>query len=210
MTSWTPRRENHGGLLITANNVFPRGVSSVHLESVSRSSVTANRLHSFYPGMVVFSGGSSENLLASNHLLRDHEPWTPFLGIDNGLDDLYGLVRIEGNDNSLIGNHISVVIDASSIHPTGAKPVVIRLATGTGNYVATNHIVARDVHATSSGSAFEAQVDALLSTATSETLTVTTVSVDASSVRNTVLDTGADAEVLADRDVNAVRPTPTI
>src|SRR5699024_9949348 len=32
--------ENHGGLLITANNVFPRGASSIHLRGVTRSSVT--------------------------------------------------------------------------------------------------------------------------------------------------------------------------
>ena len=202
--------ENHGGLLITANNVFPRGASSVHLESVSRSSVTANRLHSFYPGMVVLSGGSSENLVASNHLLRDHEPWTPFLSIDNGLDDLYGLVRIDGSDNSIIGNHISEVIDAASIRPASARPIVIRLASGSGNYVATNHVVARNVHASVGGSAFEAQVDALLSTEASETLAVTAVAIDVASVRNTVLDTGTDDEVLADRAVNAVRPTPGV
>ena len=201
--------ENHGGLLITANNVFPRGASSVHLESVSRSSVTANRLHSFYPGMVVLSGGSSENLVASNHLLRDHEPWTPFLGVDNGLDDLYGLVRVDGNDNSIIGNHVSEVIDAASIRPAGAQPIAIRISSGSGNYVATNHVVARDVHASSGGSAFEAQVDALLSTDSSQALTITAVSVDPASVRNTILDTGTDAEVLADRSVNAVRPTPS-
>ena len=47
--------ENHGGLLITANNVFPRGASSVHLDGVTRSSLTNNRLHSFYPGMVVLA-----------------------------------------------------------------------------------------------------------------------------------------------------------
>lgn len=201
--------ENHGGLLITANNVFPRGASSVHLESVSRSSVTANRLHSFYPGMVVLSGGSSENLVASNHLLRDHEPWTPFLGVDNGLDDLYGLVRVDGNDNSIIGNHVSEVIDAASIRPAGAQPIAIRISSGSGNYVATNHVVARDVNASSGGSAFEAQVDALLSTDSSQPLTITAVSVDPGSVRNTILDTGTDAEVLADRSVNAVRPTPS-
>lgn len=201
--------ENHGGLLITANNVFPRGASSVHLESVSRSSVTANRLHSFYPGMVVLSGGSSENLVASNHLLRDHEPWTPFLGVDNGLDDLYGLVRVDGNDNSIIGNHVSEVIDAASIRPAGAQPIAIRISSGSGNYVATNHVVARDVHASSGGSAFEAQVDALLSTDSSQPLTITAVAVDPASVRNTILDSGTDAEVLADRRVNAVRPTPS-
>ncbi|KQO80406.1 fructotransferase [Frigoribacterium sp. Leaf263] len=202
--------ENHGGLLIATNNVFPRGASSVHLRSVSRSSVTANRLHSFYPGMVVLSAGSSENLIASNHLLRDHEPWTPFLDIDNGLDDLFGLIQIDGNDNSIIGNHISEVIDAASIQPAGARPIAIRVASGTGNYIATNHVVAREADASSSGSAFEAQVDALLSTKALNTMNVTTVSIDSAARSNTVLDTGTDAEVLADRTVNAVRPIPTV
>lgn len=202
--------ENHGGLLITANNVFPRGASSVHLDGVSRSSVTGNRLHSFYPGMVVLSGDSSENLIASNHLLRDHEPWTPFLGVDNGRDDLYGLLRIDGSNNSVIGNHFSEVIDSQGIRPGGATPVVIRLAAGSGNYVATNHVVAMDVHAKSSSSAFAAQVDALLTTEASDHLAVTAVLVDSGSVRNTILDSGTDAEVSADRTINAVRPTPTI
>jgi hypothetical protein len=202
--------ENHGGLLVATNNVFPRGSSSVHLRSVSRSSVTANRLHSFYPGMVVLSDGSSENLVASNHLLRDHEPWTPFLGVDNGLDDLYGLVLVDGSDNSVIGNHISEVVDAVHIRPAGARPVAIRIASGSGNYVATNHVVAREADASSSGSAFEAQVDALLSTKSLGALAVTTVVVDAAARGNTVLDTGTDAEVLADRTLNAVRPTPTV
>lgn len=41
--------ENFGGLLITANNIFPRGKSSVHLSNVVRSSISSNRFHSFYP-----------------------------------------------------------------------------------------------------------------------------------------------------------------
>lgn len=202
--------ENHGGLLVTANNVFPRGASSVYLKSVTRSSITNNRLHSFYPGMVVLVENSSENLIASNHLLRDHEPWTPFFGSGNGLDDLAGLLRVEGSNNSIIGNHFSEVIDSQSIRPTGATPVIVRLSEGTGNYVASNHMVAMDVHAKSSGSAFEAQVDALLSTESADTLAVTAVLVDPESARNTILDSGGDIEVVADRATNAFRATPTI
>lgn len=200
--------ENHGGLLITANNVFPRGSSSVHLDGVTRSSITNNRLHSFYPGMVVLEA-SSENLVGSNHFLRDHEPWAPFQGVDNGLDDLFGLVRVSGDGNSVIGNHFSEVVDSASIRPAGAMPVIIRLASGAGNYVATNHVVASDVRSTSSGSAFEAQVDALLSTGASEALAVTTVMVDPQSVRNTILDSGTDAQVVVDVTANAFRATPT-
>ncbi|MGI5130066.1 NosD domain-containing protein [Pseudonocardia sp. CA-107938] len=200
--------EHHGGLLVATNNVFPRGASSIHLDGVTRSTVTANRLHSFYPGMVVLAANSSENLVSSNHFLRDHEPWAPFQGVDNGRDDRFGLLSISGSNNSVIGNHFSAVIDAQNIRPPGATPVVIRVAAGTGNYVATNHVVALDVRATSSDSCFAAQVDALLTTEASKELAVTAVMVDPASSRNTVLDSGTDGQVVADRAVNAFRPTP--
>jgi inulin fructotransferase (DFA-I-forming) len=202
--------ENHGGLLVTANNVFPRGASSVHLRAVTRSSVSNNRLHSFYPGMVVLAEGSSENLVATNHFLRDHEPWTPFLGIGNGLDDLHGLLSVSGNNNSIIGNHFSEVIDSQTIRPEGATPVIIRLVEGSANFVSNNHVVALDVNATSSDSCFEAQVDALLATDAADGLAVTAVQVDAGSTRNTILDSGTEAQVVADRAANAVRATPSV
>lgn len=202
--------ENHGGLLITANNVFPRGASSVYLRGVTRSSVSNNRLHSFYPGMVILADNSSENLVATNHFLRDHEPWTPFLEVDNGLDDLHGLLTINGNNNSVIGNHFSEVIDSQSIRPEGATPVIIRLTEGIGNFVSNNHVVALDVHASSSDSCFSAQVDALLATGASEGLAVVAVVVDPASARNTILDSGTEAQVIADRTANALRATPAI
>ncbi|TVU62801.1 right-handed parallel beta-helix repeat-containing protein [Paenarthrobacter nitroguajacolicus] len=202
--------ENHGGLLITANNIFPRGASSIHFDGVTRSSVSNNRLHSFYPGMVILAGNSSENLVATNHFLRDHEPWTPFLGVDNGRNDLFGLLRVSGNNNSVIGNHFSEVLDARGVRPTGAAPVIVRLVEGAGNFVSNNHVVALDVRAESSDSCFAAQVDALLTTGASDGLAVTTVLVESGSARNTILDSGNDAQVIADRRANAVRATPTI
>jgi len=202
--------ENHGGLLITANNVFPRGASSVCLEGVTRSSITNNRLHSFYPGMVILGAGSSENLVATNHFLRDREPWTPFLGIDNGLDDLAGLLRVSDSHNSVIGNHFSQIIDSTSIRPIGATPVTVRLTAGTGNFVSNNHVVAMDVNQASGDSCYAAQVDALLTTETSAPLAVTTVLVDPESSGNTILDSGTDAQIAADRSANAVRPLPSL
>ena len=202
--------ENHGGLLITSNNVFPRGSSSVHLRGVTRSSVTNNRLHSFYPGMVLLDENSSETLVGSNHFLRDHEPWTPFLAVDNGRDDLFGLLHISGSNNSVIGNHFSEVVDSRRVLPQGAVPTIIRVAAGSGNYVATNHVVALDARAEASDSCFEAQVGALLTTEGAQQLSVTTVVVDPSATRNTVLDSGTDSEVDIDREVNAFRATPSL
>ncbi len=201
--------EHHGGLLITANNVFPRGASSVRLRGVTRSSVTGNRLHSFYPGMVVLEH-SSENLIASNHFLRDEEPWTPFLGVDNGHDDEYGLLRIDGSGNTVVGNHFSELVDASSVRPAGATPVIMRLVAGRGNAVTTNHVVAMDVASAASDSCFEAQVDALLSDAPAPDLRVTTVRVDAASSGNTILDSGRERDVELDAAANAFRPTPDV
>ncbi|MBY9079788.1 NosD domain-containing protein [Paenibacillus sp. CGMCC 1.18879] len=201
--------QNFGGLLITANNVFPRGASCIYFNGVTRSSITNNRLHSFYPGMVVFRANCSENLVSSNHFLRDHEPWTPFLGIDNGLDDLYGLLNISGNNNSVIANHFSEVINTQNIKPVGATPVIIRIVSGNGNYISNNHVVATEVHAKVSDSCFSAQVDALLTTEASKPLTVTTVIVEKESVQNTILDSGRDAQVVMDKTVNAFRVTPT-
>jgi hypothetical protein len=201
--------QNHGGLLITANNVFPRGASSVHFEGVSRSSITNNRLHSFYPGMVVLEG-SSENLVASNHFLRDHEPWTPFFGVDNGLDDLYGLLRVSGSDNSIIGNHFSEVIDSEGVRPAGVVPVIMRFVDGGGNYISSNHVVAKNVRSTSGADAFSAQVEALLSASTSAGFPVTTVLVEPGSTANTVLDSGTGAQVIIDTTANAFRATPSL
>ena len=201
--------QNFGGLLITANNVFPRGASSIYFDGVTRSSITNNRLHSFYPGMVVFRENCSENLVSSNHFLRDHEPWTPFQGIDNGLDDLYGLLYISGNNNSVIANHFSEVMNTQNIKPVGATPVIIRIVSGKGNYISTNHVVATEVHAKISDSCFSAQVDALLTTEASEPLTVTTVLVEKESIQNTILDSGSDAQVVMEKTENAFRATPT-
>ncbi|SHM76429.1 NosD domain-containing protein [Gracilibacillus kekensis] len=201
--------QNFGGLLITANNVFPRGASSIYFDGVTRSSITNNRLHSFYPGMVVLKENCSENLVSSNHFLRDHEPWTPFLGIDNGLDDVYGLLYISGNNNTVIANHFSKIVNTQNIKPLGATPVIIRIVSGNGNYISNNHVVATDVHAKTSDSCFSAQVDALLTTESSEPLTVTTVLVEKDSLQNTILDSGSDAQIVMDKTVNAFRATPT-
>ncbi len=204
--------ENFGGLLITANNIFPRGKSSVHFVNVARSIITGNRFHSFYPGMLVLEGNCSENMVSSNHFLRDNEPWAPMLGYDNGLDDLYGLLRISGNHNSVMGNHISEIIHMRYIKPSGVKPVMIHIVSGKGNYISDNHIVASteasDEPAEASDSCFSAQVDALTSTDKLAALNVTAVLVEKESAQNTVLDSGSAEQVIMDRGVNAFRAVP--
>ncbi|KIO60476.1 hypothetical protein B4064_3526 [Caldibacillus thermoamylovorans] len=200
--------QNFGGLLISANNIFPRGANSVYFDGVTRSIVTNNRIHSFYAGMVVFSGNCSENLVSSNHFLRDYEPWTPFLEIDNGIDDSYGLLNICGDNNSVIANHFSVVTNDDKVKPVGTTPVVIRIVSGKQNFISNNHIVSTEDHAETSDACYSAQVNALLTTRTVKQVPVTTVLVDKESIRNTVLDSGNETQVEMDRNSNAFRPTP--
>jgi inulin fructotransferase (DFA-I-forming) len=204
--------ENFGGLLVAGNNVFPRGRSSIEFSGVARSSITGNRFHSFYPGMLVFSGSCSENLVSSNHFFRDREPWAPMLRYDNGLDDRFGLLHLNGNGNSVIANHICESIDVRFVKPAGEKPVIIRIASGSGNYVANNHIVATTEATRASvapnSAAFATQVGAILSTRNLTSLDVVAVLVEAHSSQNIVLDSGSDAQVLLDRGANAFRATP--
>lgn len=204
--------QNFGGLLITANNIFPRGKSSVHFSGVVRSSVSANRFHSFYPGMMVLEEGSAENLVSANHFFREREPWAPMQAYNNGLDDLYGLLYINGDNNSIIGNHISESIDTQYITPAGATPVIMHIVAGAGNFISDNHIVATTETAQSSaataGTCFSTQVGALLAVSGLEPLCVTSVLIEAESHQNTILDSGADSQVVMDKDVNAFRATP--
>lgn len=206
--------QNFGGLLITANNIFPRGTSSIHFSGVVRSSVASNRFHSFYPGMLVFEENCCENLVTSNHFLRDHEPWPPMQTYDNGLDDRYGLLSINGNHNSIISNHISETIHTKYIRPAGAAPVIIRVVSGKGNYISNNHIVVTtevsQEQDTEAESCFNAQVGALLTTDNLRALEVTAVLIEKESGQNTILDSGTEEQVVMDRAVNAFRATPAL
>lgn len=133
--------EGHEGLLVTGNNIFPRGRSLVHLRNTNRSSITANRLHNFYPGMVDSDGLNKENLVSGNHFRREAEPWAPMQPYNNGKDDLYGLVHLVGDGNMVTGNLFAYQVDPAKITPTGAAPTMILVASGSGNHVSNNHAV---------------------------------------------------------------------
>ena len=141
--------------------------------------------------------------------MRDNEPWAPLQGYNNGLDDLYGLIHINGNNNSIIANHISETISAGSIRPSGAQPVIIHIVSGKGNYISNNHIVATtEAEKEASDSCFSAQVNALTSTDDLVTLNVTAVWVEKKAVQNTVIDSGSEEQVILDKRMNAFRAIP--
>jgi len=198
--------ENFGGLLVGANNVFPRGRSSLHFSGVVRSTVSGNRFHSFYPGMLILENHCSENLVASNHFFRDHEPWGPMMAYDNGLSDDFGLLKIHGNHNSIIANHISETIAKRYLKPEGVRPVVIDIAAGCGNYVSSNHIVARLASdAGAEDSCFGVQVSALLSADSVEDMDIVAVRVAHEAENNVILDTGREDQCELDRKKNVFR-----
>lgn len=202
--------EHFAQLLITANNIFPRGKSSIHLNAVTRSLVSNNILHSFYPGMVLLENQSAENLISSNHFLRDHEPWIPMQVHDNGLHDSFGLLFINGNNNTITGNHFSEIIDEQYIKPTKTQPVIINLSSGENNLISNNNFVATEANAEAGQSAFAAQVDSLLQVGTPKKISFISVSISESASENIVLDSGTESQVKLDKNKNAFRPTPTL
>lgn len=113
--------------------------------------------------MLILENNRSENLIASNHFFRDHEPWPPMMAYDNGISDDFGLLKIHGNHNSIIANHISETIARRHLKPEGVRPVMIHIASGQGNYISGNHIVVGCVReAGEEDSCFGVQVSALL------------------------------------------------
>ncbi|MET3905650.1 NosD domain-containing protein [Paenarthrobacter sp. 4246] len=174
--------EGHWGLLVSGNNVFPRGKSSVHFKDCGRSSITSNRFHAFYPGMVNFEGNCTENLVGANHFLRQMEPFDPLKPYNNGLDDLYGLVHIAGSNNTVTGNHFSYDVPSGSVVPAGQAPTIVLVASGNNNFIATNNTVSA--------------------------IPVHTVVLDASTSGSKVLDSGDSNQVVRYASSYSFRPTP--
>lgn len=130
--------EGHEGLLVSGNNVFPRGRSMVHLKNVNRCSVTGNLFHAFYPGMIDMEGLNNNNLISANHFRRNRENFGVMQGYNNGKDDYYGLVFLRGDDNFVTGNLFYYDVPAANVTPLGAKPTIVRVVTGARNQITNN------------------------------------------------------------------------
>ncbi|WP_295119657.1 NosD domain-containing protein [uncultured Leifsonia sp.] len=174
--------ESHFGLLVTGNNIFPRGKDSIHFVGCTLSNVTANRFHAFYPGVVTLAGNCKENLISGNHFYRQPETFGPLTGYNNGLDDLFGLVQLNGDNNALIANHFSYNVPSGSITPSGATPTMVLVKSGDSNYIAANHFTAN--------------------------VSVHTVVLDASSTNTHVMDSGTSAQFQPFTTSYGFRATP--
>lgn len=132
--------EGHEGLLVSGNNVFPRGRSMVHLKNANRCSITSNLFHAFYPAMIDTEGSNNNNLVAANHFRRNRENFGVMQGYGNGRDDYYGLVFLRGDDNFVTGNLFYYDVPAGNVSPVGAKPTIVRVNSGARNQIANNMV----------------------------------------------------------------------
>lgn len=180
--------ENFNNLLVSGNNVFPRGDSSVRFKNVSHSTITGNHLHSFYPGIIVLEDTCNDNLISSNNIFREHEPWGPMQRYNNGKDDLYGIIQINGNRNSVLCNKITIELAPEDVIPSAVAVTAIHMITGTENLISTNHITGH--------------------TPTGKKLQVTSVLFRNGVIGNTVLDSGKNNETSFDKTKNVFRATP--
>jgi inulin fructotransferase (DFA-I-forming) len=163
--------EDHFGLIISGNNIFPRGKSSVHLKNATNNMVSANRLHAFYSGMITMEGACHNNLVSANHFLRNRESFPAFQNTPHPQDDLFGLVHVRGSGNTIVSNHFSFDVPSNTITPAGAKPTIVLVRSGDNNYIATNHHAAN--------------------------LAVNAVFLDGSTTNTKVLDCGSSSEFQA-------------
>jgi inulin fructotransferase (DFA-I-forming) len=173
--------ENHEGLLVTGNHLFPHGRSLVELTGCNRGSVSSNRLQGFYPGMLR-PLNCKENLVTANHFRRGTEGFPPFINRANGLDDLYGVIHALGDNNLISNNLFAYDVPPEKVLPSGAKPTIILIAGGDSNVVATNRVVSN--------------------------VASQHVVIDASTRRSKVLDSGAEPTIISYSPDTAIRPTP--
>jgi inulin fructotransferase (DFA-I-forming) len=174
--------EGAEGLLVTGNNIFPRGRSVVHLKNSNRCVITANRFQAFYPGMIDTEGINKENLIATNHFFRVPEGFPPLQQYNNGKDDLYGLIHLAGDNNMISTNLFDYNVPASAITPPGATPTLILVASGDSNLISNNHAV--------------------------HNVPANHVVLDASTTNTKILDSGTASQILSYTNSYTLRPTP--
>lgn len=174
--------ENHFGLLVSGNNIFPRGRSMVHLRACTDSSITGNRLHGFHPGMIELEGGCADLLIQGNHLRREPETFDPFKGVTTGRDDLFGLIHLVGSGHLVTGNLLTHRVPAAQITPPGAAPTGVLVASGTGM--------------------------TLMGTVLRSTAPARSVVIDARARDTTVVDCGRVADIVDHATTSRIRPLP--
>ncbi len=128
--------ENCQGALVTGNLMVWHG--SVKFVNCSRSSITANRFNSEWPGQIELDDNCSQILISGNQLYREG---LYHLDSTGPHDDLFGMMHLRGNGHTVTGNHLGFDIGSTAIRPSGAQPTFILVASGSDDVIANNHIV---------------------------------------------------------------------
>lgn len=129
------------------NNMIAECGNCVELTGAGQATIVSDNLMGAGPeGATLLAENHEGLLITGNHFRRSMEGFPPFLGTSNGLDDLYGVVHIAGDNNLFSNKLIAYDVSPDRIVPPNAQPTMVLIAGGDSNVVATNHVVS-DVEA---------------------------------------------------------------
>jgi inulin fructotransferase (DFA-I-forming) len=126
--------ENNENCVVSGNSLL--WGARIQMKNVHRAVITGNKFVSNFSGIIVHETPCHEQLISSNHFRRIFGDGGPARN-----DDLYGMVHINGNDNSVTSNTFSFDVPAANIVPSGATPTVVLVKGGARNFLATNKLV---------------------------------------------------------------------
>ncbi len=125
--------ENNDDCLITGNSLL--WGARIQLKNVNRAVITGNKFVSNFSGMIVHETPCHEQLISGNAFRRRFGDGGPARN-----DDLYGMIHLNGNDNSVTANSFSFDVPSNEIVPSGATPTVVLVKGGARNFLATNKL----------------------------------------------------------------------
>lgn len=125
--------ENNDDCLITGNSLL--WGARIQMKNVNRAVITGNKFVSNFSGMIVHETPCHEQLISGNAFRRRFGDGGPARN-----DDLYGMIHLNGNDNSVTANSFSFDVPANEIVPSGATPTVVLVKGGARNFLATNKL----------------------------------------------------------------------
>jgi inulin fructotransferase [DFA-I-forming] len=132
--------EHAEGLHVTGNTMVWHG--SVHMVNCSRANITSNKFVSSWPGMLLMEGACDENLVSGNTFTRVDTESTN----DNGQDDLFGMIQVNGTANSVTTNLFSYRVADQLRRPPGARATTVLVKSGADNLIMSNSISGTDNH----------------------------------------------------------------
>jgi hypothetical protein len=126
--------EGQERMVFEGNDVFPDGSSNVVLKNCRHCAISGNQLQSYYTGALYLEGDSDRNAVTGNAIVSEPNPdgaWNADPVRPRPPD--FGVVRVEGADNLLAGNHVTSA--------GGADHVMVAVE-GPGNRLADLALVA--------------------------------------------------------------------